>query len=233
VTGQVCLKPADHFRQDADILVDQGPRYVSRGGEKLEAALHAFTLTDLAGLVCADIGASTGGFTDCLLQHGASRVYSVDVGYGVLHWKMRNDERVISMERTNARFVKGFPEQIHLVTVDVAFISLRIILPVVRSWFGSLEGQVVALIKPQFEAGKNAVARGEGVVKDPVVHRQVLLDVLGFAQMQNFEIKGLIQSPLIGPKGNIEFLAHLVYPQKQACDFTELVDRLVRLEGAS
>lgn len=231
VAGQVSLKPADRFAQGIDIVVDQGPRFVSRGGEKLEAALNAFALNDLTGLVCADIGASTGGFTDCLLQHGASRVYSVDVGYGVLHWKMRNDARVISMERTNARFVQGFPEPIQLVTIDVSFISLRIILPVVCGWFGNLAGHVLPLIKPQFEAGRIAVARGEGVVKDPTIHRQVLLGVLEFAQQQGLAIKGLIQSPLLGPKGNIEFLAHLVYPGRPVEDYVELVERIIGPRG--
>ena len=232
VTGQVSLKPADRFTHDVEIVVDQGPRFVSRGGEKLEAALNAFKLDDLSGLVCADIGASTGGFTDCLLQHGACRVYSVDVGYGVLHWKMRNDARVVSMERTNARFVQGFPEQIQLVTVDVSFISLRIILPVVRGWFGNLGGRVLPLIKPQFEAGRIAVARGEGVVKDPAVHRQVLLGVLEFAQKLGFGINGLIQSPLLGPKGNIEFLAHLVYPGEPVDDYGELVESVLVAKDA-
>jgi 23S rRNA (cytidine1920-2'-O)/16S rRNA (cytidine1409-2'-O)-methyltransferase len=232
VAGQVCSRPADRFAAEVDIIVDQGPRFVSRGGEKLDAALNAFALIDLTGLVCADIGASTGGFTDCLLQHGARRVYSVDVGYGVLHWKMRNDARVVSMERTNARFVQGFPEQIQLVTVDVSFISLRIILPVVSGWFGNLEGRVVALIKPQFEAGRIAVARGEGVVKDPAVHRQVLLGVLDFAQQQGYGIKGLIQSPLLGPKGNTEFLVHLVYPGHSVDDYVELVESIIEPRDA-
>jgi 23S rRNA (cytidine1920-2'-O)/16S rRNA (cytidine1409-2'-O)-methyltransferase len=232
VAGQVSLKPADRFAQEVDIVVDQGPRFVSRGGEKLEAALNAFALNDLTGLVCADIGASTGGFTDCLLQHGARCVYAVDVGYGVLHWKMRNDARVISMERTNARFVQDFPELIHLVSIDVSFISLRIILPVVCGWFGDQGGQVLSLIKPQFEAGRIAVARGEGVVKDPAIHREVLLGVLEFAQQQGFTIKGLIHSPLLGPKGNTEFLAHLVYPGQPVEDYAELVERVIGLRGA-
>ncbi len=212
VDGQVMIKSSDLVDERAGLTVDRGPRFVSRGGEKLEAALTAFGLTDLSGITCVDVGASTGGFTDCLLQHGASRVYAVDVGYGELHWKLRNDPRVIPMERTNARFISGFDRTIHLVTIDSSFISLRVLLPVVRAWFGGQPGTVVALIKPQFEAGREVVARGAGVVRDPVVHRAVLLELLTFLKGEDYEIRGLIRSPLIGPKGNAEFLAHLEYP---------------------
>lgn len=182
------------------------------GGEKLEAALEAFGLMDLGGRVCVDVGASTGGFTDCLLQHGAEKVYAVDVGYGELHWKLRNDPRVVVMERTNARYVTGFPEPAAMVTVDASFISLRILLPVVRGWLEPQGGEVVALIKPQFEAGRAEVSRGDGVIQDPAIHRRVLLEILEFARDQGFAIRGLIRSPLKGPKGNIEFLVHLAFP---------------------
>ena len=167
------------------------------------AALEAFGLTELHGEICADVGASTGGFTDCLLQHGAGHVFAVDVGYGELHWKLRNDPRVTVMERTNARNVKGFPEPVGLVTIDASFISLKILLPAVASWFGGRSGQVVALIKPQFEAGRKDAAKGEGVIRDPAVHRQVLGEVLNRAQDLGFGVEGLIRSPLLGPKGNV------------------------------
>lgn len=215
VAGQVALKPATAIPADSILTVDSGPRFVSRGGEKLEAALQAFQL-DVSGLVCADVGASTGGFTDCLLQHGAIKVYAIDVGKGILHWKLRNDPRVVVMEETNARYVEALPEPVSLVTVDASFISLKILLPVVKKWLrpsqrkrDAVEGEILALIKPQFEAGKKDVARGDGVIRDPEIHRQVLLDVLGYARQDGFQIRGLIKSPLLGPKGNAEFLVWL------------------------
>jgi len=221
VADQVALKPATAVDASATLTVDSGPRFVSRGGEKLDAALEAFAI-DVNGLVCADVGASTGGFTDCLLQHGAAKVYAIDVGKGILHWKLRNDKRVVVMEETNARFVESLPQPVGLVTVDASFISLKILLPVVKKWISPSppsplpagegrrgEGEIIALIKPQFEAGKKDVARGDGVIRDPEIHRQVLLDVLGFAQKEEFGIRGLIKSPLLGPKGNAEFLVWL------------------------
>ncbi len=220
VHGQVVIKPATSIDPSAQLELEQGPRFVSRGGEKLDAALEAFDL-DVNGLVCADVGASTGGFTDCLLQRGAAKVYAIDVGKGILHWKLRNDPHVIIMEETNARYVESLPEQVALVTIDASFISLKILLPVIRKWFsypGLEEGRgradIVALIKPQFEAGRNDVARGDGVIRDPVIHRQVLLDVLTFAQNQGLGLQGLIKSPLLGPKGNTEFLVWLSLSQE-------------------
>ena len=218
VDGQVVLKPATRVAEDAQLTVDQGPRYVSRGGEKLEAALAAFGLEELSGVTCVDVGASTGGFSDCLLQHGAGHVFAVDVGYGELHWKLRNDPRVTVMERTNARHVKGFPEALGLVTIDASFISLRILLPVVKEWFGGQAGRVVALIKPQFEAGRQESAKGEGVIRDESVHRQVLSEVLHAAEELGFAVQGLIRSPLLGPKGNTEFLVDLGYPRASGED---------------
>lgn len=212
VDGQTALKPSDQVDERVQLSVDKGPRFVSRGGEKLEAALLDFGLGSLDGLICADVGASTGGFTDCLLQYGAARVYAIDVGYGELHWKLRNDPRVVPMERTNARYVERLEEPVGLVTIDASFISLRVLLPVVRAWFGDNGGWVVALIKPQFEAGRQIVARGAGVVRDPDVHRQVLWDLLTYLEGQRFAVKGLIRSPLLGPKGNTEFLVDLEYP---------------------
>jgi 23S rRNA (cytidine1920-2'-O)/16S rRNA (cytidine1409-2'-O)-methyltransferase len=216
VADQVALKPATAVAADSVLTVDSGPRFVSRGGEKLDAALEAFEI-DVTGLTCADVGASTGGFTDCLLQRGAAKVYAIDVGKGILHWKLRNDPRVVVMEETNARYIESLSEQVSLVTVDASFISLKILLPVVKKWLTPLQlppfsakmGGIIALIKPQFEAGKKDVSRGDGVIRDPEIHKQVLLDVLGFAQKEGFQIQGLIKSPLLGPKGNAEFLAWL------------------------
>jgi 23S rRNA (cytidine1920-2'-O)/16S rRNA (cytidine1409-2'-O)-methyltransferase len=149
------------------------------------------------------------------------------VGYGVLHWKMRSDPRVISQERTNARFVTGFPEPVQFVTVDASFISLSILLPVIHGWFGGGPGQVVALIKPQFEAGREDAARGDGVIRDPAIHRQVLLNVLEQAHKDGFTVHGLIRSPLVGPKGNVEFLAHLILPGEGVGGLDELIDSVL------
>ncbi|NPA92787.1 MAG: TlyA family RNA methyltransferase [Chloroflexi bacterium] len=205
--GQVVVKPAVKVPPDAVLEVAQGPRFVSRGGEKLQAALDAFPV-EVAGRVCADVGASTGGFTDCLLQHGAARVYAIDVGKGILHWKLRNDPRVIVMEATNARYVTRLPEPVSLVTVDASFISLKVLLPVIKGWFES-QGDLVVLIKPQFEAGRREAARGRGVIRDPAVHRRVLTEVLTFAQEIGYAVRGVTRSPVLGPKGNVEFLAWL------------------------
>jgi 23S rRNA (cytidine1920-2'-O)/16S rRNA (cytidine1409-2'-O)-methyltransferase len=185
---------------------------VSRGGEKLEGALAAFPVW-VEGCICADVGSSTGGFTDCLLQHGAAKVYAIDVGKGILHWKLRTDARVVVMEETNARFVNGLPEPIQWVVCDASFISLKILLPVMKDWLAEApdekQGGIITLIKPQFEAGRAEVAKGAGVVRDPKVHRKVLLDVLAFAQANGLAVHGLVRSPLVGPKGNTEFLAWL------------------------
>lgn len=226
VNGQLVIKPATKVNRNDSIEVARPPQFVSRGGEKLLGALKAFDLLALDGLVCADIGASTGGFTDCLLQHGAYKVFAVDVGYGVLHWKMRNHPKVVSMERTNARYVEGFGEPIQLVTIDASFISLRTLLPTVKKWFSETPGEVVALIKPQFEAGRSDAAKGEGVIRDASVHKRVLEQVLEFAESEGFEIKGLIQSPLTGPKGNIEFLVYLQYPSTQTSNVQQWVETL-------
>jgi 23S rRNA (cytidine1920-2'-O)/16S rRNA (cytidine1409-2'-O)-methyltransferase len=182
--------------------------YVSRGGLKLEAALKSFAL-DVQGKVALDAGASTGGFTDCLLQHGVKKVYAVDVGYGQLAWKLRQDPRVVVMERTNLRYLKPeeLREKVDLVTLDLSFISLEKVLPVVKNLLKP-NGEVVALIKPQFEAGRQNVGKG-GIVKDPVVHEEVVSKVLKFAEDQGFVIRGLTYSPILGVDGNIEFLAWL------------------------
>lgn len=203
VAGQVSDKPGLRVTADSDITLQARPPFVSRGGEKLKAALERFDL-DVAGVVAADVGASTGGFTDCLLQHGASRVYAIDVGYGQLAWQLRNDPRVIVMERTNARYLDRLPEAVSLITVDVSFISLGLILPTAVRWL-ERGGQVMTLIKPQFEAGRREVGKG-GVVRDPAVHRRVLEQVLEIAVGLDLELRGLMPSPLRGPAGNVEFL---------------------------
>lgn len=207
VDGQVALKPSVNLENSVVITVDHGPPYVSRGGEKLAAALNHFPII-VQDKVCADVGASTGGFTDCLLQHGAARVYAIDVGRGILHWKLRQDGRVVVMEETNARYLERLPELVELVTIDASFISLKVILPVVKGWLAP-DADLVALVKPQFEAGRQEVAKGDGVIRDPLVHQRILEEVLSFAQSVGFEVKEAIRSPLLGPKGNVEFLAWL------------------------
>jgi len=176
---QVVPKPSSKVNADAQLAVEGGERFVSRGGDKLEAAFRAFEL-NVSGAICADVGASTGGFTDCLLQRDAARVYSIDVGKGILHWKLRQDARVVVMEETNARFVDRLPECVEFVTIDASFISLKVLLPVVKGWCGD-QAEIVALIKPQFEAGRKEAARGKGVIRDPQVHREVLTEILSFA----------------------------------------------------
>ncbi len=206
VDGEVRDKPGLHIQPDAVLEVQQTPRFVSRGGEKLAGALAAFPVA-VEGRVCADVGASTGGFTDCLLQHGAARVYAIDVGYGQIDYRLRSDPRVIVMERTNARYLEALAEPVSLVVIDASFISLKLLLPVVRGWLTG-QADVIALVKPQFEAGKSHVGKG-GVVRDPEIHRQVLADVLLAAEAGGYAIRGLIRSPLKGPAGNVEFLAWL------------------------
>lgn len=225
VNGQMVDRVSAGVAPDVELALDSGPRFVSRGGEKLLAALEAFPI-DPAGLTCADVGASTGGFTDCLLQHGAAKVYAIDVGKGILHWKLRNDPRVVVMEETNARHVESLPEPVQLATCDASFISLKILLPVIRRWLAP-GANVITLIKPQFEAGRKDVARGDGVVRDPLIHRRVLADVLGFVQAEGFGVQGLLRSPLLGPKGNTEFLAWLV-PGAQGADLETLIDEVMR-----
>ena len=216
VAGQVADKPGTRIRVDASITLKTGPRFASRGGDKLEAGLDRFGL-DIAGMVAADVGASSGGFTDCLLQRDASRVYAIDVGYGQLAWRLRNDQRVAVMERTNARYLDNLPEPVDLVTIDVSFISLGLILPAAIRWLRP-QGQVVALIKPQFEAGRREVGKG-GVVRDPVIHQGVLERVLRTADELDLALQGLMPSPLRGPAGNVEFLAWwLLGVERESCE---------------
>jgi len=190
----------------------EGLDYVSRGGLKLEKALDYFDISP-EGLICLDCGASTGGFTDCLLKRGARKVYAIDVGYGQLAWTLRNDERVITMERTNIRYVtpEMLGEKPELATLDLSFISLGLVLPVVRSLMVET-CQVICLIKPQFEAGKGKVGK-KGVVKDPDVHIEVLNTFIENAEKSGFVVNGITYSPVKGPKGNIEYLAKLISTQ--------------------
>jgi 23S rRNA (cytidine1920-2'-O)/16S rRNA (cytidine1409-2'-O)-methyltransferase len=216
VNGQVAFEAATNIPSEALIEVISRPRFVSRGGEKLEAALQAFGVA-VAGQVCADVGASTGGFTDCLLQHGAARVYAIDVGKGILDWKLRQDQRVVVMEGANARHIEHLPEPIAWVAIDASFISLKALLPMVKGWLAP-EAGVIALIKPQFEARRAQAARGKGVIRDPAVHRQAVLDVLQAAIQEGYGIRGLTRSPLLGPKGNVEFLTYLSFPGEAGGD---------------
>ena len=213
VNGAVVDKPGTRVAADADIVLKEKPRYASRGGLKLESALHDLAV-DAAGLVAADIGASTGGFTDCLLQRGVKRVYAIDVGYGQLAWPLRQDPRVVVLERVNARYLLELPEAVDLVTVDVSFISLKLVLPAARALLKP-HGQIIALIKPQFEAGRKMVGKG-GVVKDPAVHRAVLHGILHWALDNGFDVLGVSASPIRGPAGNVEFFALLEASERPA-----------------
>lgn len=209
VDGQKADKPGVSYEEAVDIEIRGAScPYVSRGGLKLEKALRDFGV-DPTGFVCSDSGASTGGFTDCLLQQGASKVFAIDVGYGQLDWKIRSDPRVVVMERTNVRYVtpEQLGEPLDLSVIDVSFISLRIVLPVIKTFLKST-GQVLCLIKPQFEAGKDKVGK-KGVVREPETHKEVLDMFVALAKELEFNILGLTFSPVKGPEGNIEFLAHL------------------------
>ena len=209
VDGQKADKPGVSYEEGVSLEVRGAAcPYVSRGGLKLEKALRDFHV-DPTGFVCSDSGASTGGFTDCLLQQGARKVFAIDVGYGQLDWKIRSDPRVVVMERTNIRYVttEELGEKLDLSVVDVSFISLKIVLPVIKTLLGE-NGQVLCLIKPQFEAGKEKVGK-KGVVRDPQTHQEVLDHFVELAKELEFSIQGLTFSPVKGPEGNIEFLGHL------------------------
>ena len=225
VKGQRVDKPGTAVPNDAEIEVrGNALKYVSRGGLKLEKAMASFPI-DLHGTVCGDIGASTGGFTDCMLQNGARKVYAVDVGYGQLAWSLRSDERVVCMERTNARYLthEQIPEELDFASVDVSFISLKLILPPLCGLLRQ-GGHVACLVKPQFEAGKEKVGK-KGVVRDPAVHLEVLEHFLEHAKESGFTVLGLTYSPIRGPEGNIEFLGHLTLQDlPEAClDTAEVV----------
>lgn len=209
VNGQREDKAGTMIDVKAEITVKGGQlKYVSRGGLKLEKAMSHFDLT-LEGRVCMDVGASTGGFTDCMLQNGAAKVYAVDVGYGQLAWSLRSDERVVVLERTNARYLSHneIPDVLDFASIDVSFISLKLILPALRQLM-SEDGEVVALIKPQFEAGREKVGK-KGVVRDPAVHLEVLEHFTQHAAEAGFTVKGIDFSPIRGPEGNIEYLGYM------------------------
>ena len=209
VNRQRVDKPGTAVARDAEIEVrGNALPYVSRGGLKLEKAMSRFPIA-LEGAVCADIGASTGGFTDCMLQNGAARVYAVDVGYGQLAWKLRSDPRVVCLERTNARYLtrEQIPQPLDFASVDVSFISLRLILPALHELLRE-DGHAVCLVKPQFEAGREKVGK-KGVVRDPNVHEEVLATFLQFAKELDFTAIDLTYSPIRGPEGNIEYLGYL------------------------
>ena len=211
VNGQRAHKPSDSIVPEDAIKVQEPERYVSRGGFKLEKALTEFPI-NTQGAIAVDLGASTGGFTDCLLQNGAKLVYAIDVGKGQLAWHLRRDHRVVVMEKTNARYLKPADLPKHfvaadIVTIDCSFISLRKIIPAAFSLLRA-GGTIAALIKPQFEAGKSEVDRGAGVIKDPVIHERVISELKEFIyDFEGLEWRGNVESPLQGPKGNIEFFA--------------------------
>ena len=237
VDGQLAVAPSQMIKADAKLDVDSGKRFVSRGGDKLAAALDAFSV-NVQDLVCADAGASTGGFTDCLLQNGAAKVYAIDVGHGILAWELRNDPRVVVMEQTNARHVEKLDEPVDLVVIDASLISLKVLLPVIKKWLpspargGGAGGgsSVIALIKPQFEAKRDEVSRGKGVIRDAEIHKRVLREILDFAQEQGFTLRGLIRSPIQGPKGNVEFLVWLGMGEGEIVDQEKVISRAVSSE---
>jgi 23S rRNA (cytidine1920-2'-O)/16S rRNA (cytidine1409-2'-O)-methyltransferase len=211
INAQSARKPSDSVKPDDLLTLDAGEKYASRGGHKLEHALNRFHL-DVTGMTALDLGASTGGFTDCLLQHGAARVFAVDVGRGQFAWKLRHDRRVIVMEKTNARHLTAaqFPQPFTpagLAVIDCSFISLRNILPAAIALLRP-NGKIVALIKPQFEAGKAEADKGRGVISDPLVHERVLDELREFVRAQpGLRWQDVVESPLLGPAGNKEFLA--------------------------
>lgn len=200
-------------------LIGDQLRYVSRGGLKLEKAMNSFPI-ELNGKICMDIGASTGGFTDCMLQNGAQKVYAVDVGYGQLAWSLRTDERVISLERTNIRYLEKekVPDTVDFASIDVSFISLTLVLPVMKT-FLKQDGEAVCLVKPQFEAGKGKVGK-KGVVREPSIHLEVLQNILDFCNRNGLFVAGIDFSPVKGPEGNIEYLYYLIN-RPQESDYSE------------
>ena len=208
VNDRIVDKPGTFVPTAVNVSLKQKPRYVGRGGLKLEAALEVFGV-DPSGKTCADIGSSTGGFTDCLLQHGAAKVYAIDVGRGLLDYRLRQDSRVELMENTNARYLQSLGESVDIAVIDVSFISLRLILPAV-SRLVEQAGDVVALVKPQFEAGRAEVGKG-GIVRDATVHRRVLRDTAATALSLRFAPLDVMRSPITGAKGNVEFLMWLRY----------------------
>lgn len=224
VDNQKADKCGQSYNEDVNIeFRGTAPKYVSRGGLKLEKAINNFYL-DLKGKVTMDIGASTGGFTDCMLQNGAEKVYSIDVGYGQLAWKLRNDSRVVNLERTNMRKVtkEQVPDEIDFFSIDVSFISLKLLLPVARELL-SENAQAVCLIKPQFEAGREKIGK-KGVVRDPQVHIEVVESIYNFCLENGYSVLNLDYSPIKGPEGNIEYLIHL-QKSENPVSFTEITPK--------
>lgn len=226
VNAMLIDKPSHLTSELDEITIHPLSRFVSRGGEKLEKALTTFNLSDLTGFICADVGSSTGGFTDCLLQHGAVKVYAIDVGKGLLHWKLRQDRRVLVMEETNARFIPALEEKPQLITVDASFISLKILLPVIKKW-QKPDGKIICLIKPQFEAGREISAKGRGVIRDAAIHREILKMIILFSIKLGFDPIALTDSPILGPKGNREFLLYLMNSTQNRNNGSEIVDNLI------
>ena len=228
VDNQKCDKAGTEVKTDAKIEVKGNPiPYVSRGGLKLEKAMKNFDIT-LQDKVCMDIGTSTGGFTDCMLQNGARKVFSIDVGYGQLAWKLRQDERVVCMERTNIRYVtpEDIGEKLDFASIDVSFISLRTIMPAVKELLKD-NGCVVALIKPQFEAGKDKVGK-KGVVRDKAVHKEVVTNIVNFLIDNEFTVLGLSFSPIKGPEGNREYLVYFTKDKERETDFKfDVIDQII------
>jgi 23S rRNA (cytidine1920-2'-O)/16S rRNA (cytidine1409-2'-O)-methyltransferase len=224
VDGRVVDKPGAKVEEDAAIAVKAVPKYVSRGGLKLEKALDEFGI-DVAGMVVVDVGSSTGGFTDCVLQRGARRVYAVDVGYGQLDWRLRSDPRVVVMERTNVRYLGSLPEPADLAVMDLSFISLRLVIPAVARLLRP-GGRMVALVKPQFEAGREQVGKG-GVVRDPGVHRSVLLGLVEWGDREGFGVRMVTVSPIKGPAGNVEFLVLIVPGERSSPDIPQQIEAAI------
>ncbi len=223
--GKRIDKPGTRVESEARIEVKKRSSYVSRGGEKLEKALKEFGI-DIRGRIALDAGASTGGFTDCLLKHGAKKVYAVDVGYGQLAWRLRKDPRVVVLERRNIRYLKKEElEEVDLVTLDLSFISLTKVLKEISNLL-TPQGEIIALIKPQFEAGREKVKRG-GVVRNPGVHREVILKVMDKAKEEGLKTRELIPSPLRGPAGNIEYFVYLTKEGKEIEDIPEKIREVV------
>lgn len=227
VNGQKSDKAGAQVKDDDTIEIrGETLRYVSRGGKKLEKAMQVFPIS-LEGCTCIDIGASTGGFTDCMLQNGAKKVYSVDVGYGQLAWSLRTDERVVNLERTNIRYVteEQIPDLIDFISVDVSFISLTLVLPIAWKLLKD-QACMVCLVKPQFEAGKDKVGK-KGVVREPQIHKEVIRKVADCAVGLGFAVKGLDYSPIKGPEGNIEYLLFLQKTDSEGGLSDEIIDQTV------
>ena len=229
VDGTPVSKAGTGIPRSADIQIEKSPySFVSRGGEKLEGFFNTFPV-DVKGKTCVDIGASTGGFTDCLLKRGAKKVYAIDVGYGQLDWKLRNDSRVINMEKVNVRHLNPdvVKEKANLATVDVSFISLKLVLPVLSKILLP-DGEIIALVKPQFEVGKKEVEK-KGIIKDTAKHKKVLLEISGFAKELGWNIKGIAKSPISGAKGNVEFFIYLSLKEDspEVTDIEASVDELI------